>query len=190
MVPPNPLPPLDQKFFVDLYSNLCPLQMSVLEMVGIDRAYVETRLQQGRMDNPRDENHARQRLLCVRFINALILLDLVEEVKVDHICKKYSITGQYLKKLQEESVRLGFTVSSVCMYMRWQDLGDLVNRAAERLMVGGREDILPLTCVGDCIDVTRARALLDAGMKSPKDIVGFGVKRVQKAIRRLFFKFN
>ena len=185
MVPPNPLPPLDQKFFVDLYSNLCPLQMSVLEMVGIDRAYVETRLQQGRMDNPRDENHARQRLLCVRFINALILLDLVEEVKVDHICKKYSITGQYLKKLQEESVRLGFTVSSVCMYMRWQDLGDLVNRAAERLMVGGREDILPLTCVGDCIDVTRARALLDAGMKSPKDIVGFGVKRVQKAIKRL-----
>ena len=109
----------------------------------------------------------------------------MEEVKVDHICKKYSITGQYLKKLQEESVRLGFTVSSVCMYMRWQDLGDLVNRAAERLMVGGREDILPLTCVGDCIDVTRARALLDAGMKSPKDIVGFGVKRVQKAIKRL-----
>ena len=30
--------------------------MSVLEMVGIDRAYVETRLQQGRMDNPRDES--------------------------------------------------------------------------------------------------------------------------------------
>ena len=57
--------------------------------------------------------------------------------------------------------------------------------AAEWLMVGGREDILPLTCVGDCIDVTRARALLDAGMKSPKDIVGFGVKRVQKAIKRL-----
>ena len=66
-----------------------------------------------------------------------------------------------------------------------EDLGDLVNRAAERLMVGGREDILPLTCVGDCIDVTRARALLDAGMKSPKDVVGFGVKRVQKAIKRL-----
>ena len=35
------------------------------------------------------------------------------------------------------------------------------------------------------VDVTRARALLDAGMKSPKDIVGFGVKRVQKAIKRL-----
>ena len=185
MVPPNPLPPLNQKFFMDLYSNLDPLQKSVLEMVGIDRAYVESRLQQGKMDNPRDENHARQRLLCIRFINALILLDLVEEVKVDHICKKYSITGHTLKKLQEESVRLGFTVSSVCVYMRWQDLGDLVNRAAERLMVGGREDILPLTCVGDCIDVTRARALLDAGMKSPKDVVGFGVKRVQKAIKRL-----
>ena len=185
MVPPNPLPPLNQKFFVDVYSNLDPLQMSVLEMVGIDRAYVETRLQQGKMDNPRDENHARQRLLCIRFINALILLDLVEEVKVDHICKKYSITSHTLKKLQEESVRLGFTVSSVCVYMRWQDLGDLVNRAAERLMVGGREDILPLTCVEDCIDVTRARALLDAGMKTPKDVVGFGVKRVQKAIKRL-----
>ena len=119
------LPPLDQKFFVDLYSNLCPLQMSVLAMVGIDRAYVETRLQQGRMDNPRDENHARQRLLCVRFINANFTR-LSGRSKVDHICKKYSITGQYLKKLQEESVRLEFTVSSVCMYMRWQDLGDFV----------------------------------------------------------------
>ena len=54
-----PLPPLNQKFFMDVYSNLDPLQKSVLQMVGIDRACVEGRLQQGKMDNPRDENHAR-----------------------------------------------------------------------------------------------------------------------------------
>jgi len=185
LLPPNPLPSLDQKDFMNLYSKLNHLQISVLEKVGIDRRYIETRIAQGKMDNPSNIQHIQQRLLCIRYMNAMILHDIVQEHPIVDICEKYKISHQWLKKLQDEAVRLGFTVSSCCWQLKWQDLGDLVNRSAEMLTVGGREDILPLTNIGDCIDVTRARALFDAGMKTPKELVSLGVIRVQKAIKHL-----
>ena len=112
--------------------------------VGIKADYVEGRLRLGRKDVTPE--HGNQRRVCLRFLHALALKDLVSEVDHATIVASFGLkTGARLTQLQESAGRYAGQVASVCGPMGWGDMEVLVARLQDRITAGAREEILCLT---------------------------------------------
>ena len=153
-----------------LWSSLRQDQLRIAEKVGIDERYVY-RLG----SNKRDVTpaHAVQRFACQRFTLALVLTELVNEVPIETISRKYSMSVYNIMEEQKTCARFASYVAAICGTLGWGDMEGLINRISDRITAGAQEEILELTKIPH-IGIHRARALYMGGITTPKAIVTLG----------------
>ena len=159
---------LNAKVFLSIYDRLSAHERNVAGAVGITDAYVH-RLECGRKDATPEHRAARR--VCVRFLKALQLHDVVSERDPNEIMAAFGVAGGHLAQLQEAASRYAGQVAAVCGPMGWGDVEVLVTRLQDRISAGARDEILCLTQIPG-IGAARARALYDAGYRTPESLVG------------------
>ncbi len=97
---------------------------------------------------------------------ALCLLDWINEVDENTICKRYSIAPGDLRRILETAEWLAHALSRISEY---RGLGRLENLAS-RIRYGVRDELLPLVKLRG-VGRVRARKLFNSGFRTPKDIL-------------------
>ena len=172
---------LDEVSFIKIYESLSEHESRVANAVGIKADYVEGRLRLGRKDVTPE--HGNQRRVCLRFLHALALKDLVSEVDHATIVASFGLkTSARLTQLQESAGRYAGQVASVCGPMGWGDMEVLVARLQDRITAGAREEILCLTHIPQ-VGASRARTLYNHGARTPEAIAALSREDLVKILR-------
>ena len=172
---------LDEVSFIKIYESLSEHEGRVANAVGIKADYVEGRLRLGRKDVTPE--HGIQRRVCLRFLHALALKDLVSEVDHGAIVASFGLkTSARLTQLQESAGRYAGQVASVCGPMGWGDMEVLVARLQDRITAGAREEILCLTHIPQ-VGASRARTLYNHGARTPEAIAALSREDLVKILR-------
>ena len=179
---PEPLTcSLDEVSFLKIYESLSEHESRVARAVGIKPDYVEGRLRYRRKDVTPE--HGSQRRVCLRFLHALALKDLVSEVDRGTIVASFGLkSSARLTQLQESAGRYAGQVASVCGPMGWGDMEVLVARLQDRITAGAREEILCLTHIPQ-IGASRARTLYNHGARTPEAIASMTREDLVKILR-------
>jgi DNA polymerase theta len=158
---------LKPHIFTRVYQKLSEHEQAVAHAVGVTESYV-SRLERSISD--KTPEHRRLRRVCHRFLQALMLHDVISEVDEDKIKKGFGLVGSnVLAHLQDVAARYASQVASVCGPMGWGDMEVLVTRLHDRITAGAQEEILCLTSI-PMIGAARARALYNAGYRTPEAI--------------------
>ncbi|RMZ56564.1 hypothetical protein APUTEX25_001411 [Auxenochlorella protothecoides] len=104
-----------------------------------------------------------------RFWAALILRDVLAEVDLQEISRKFGAAQGAIQGLQERSSRFASMLAAFCERLQWQDLEMLVSKFQARVLQGVRPELLALTEIPFVRNYT-ARKLYSAGLRSPDSI--------------------
>ena len=171
---------LDEQNFIKIYGSLSEHEGRVANAVGIKADYVEGRMRSGRKDTTAE--HKLQRRVCLRFLHALALKDLVSEVDQSTIVTSFGLkSSARLTQLQESAGRYAGQVAAVCGPMGWGDMEVLVARLQDRITAGAREDILCLTSIAQ-VGTSRARTLYNHGVRTPEAIASLSREDLVKIL--------
>ena len=171
---------LDEQNFIKIYGSLSEHEGRVANAVGIKADYVEGRMRSGRKDVTAE--HKLQRRVCLRFLHALALKDLVSEVDQSTIVTSFGLkSSARLTQLQESAGRYAGQVAAVCGPMGWGDMEVLVARLQDRITAGAREDILCLTSIAQ-VGTSRARTLYNHGVRTPEAIASLSREDLVKIL--------
>ena len=171
---------LDEQNFIKIYGSLSEHEGRVANAVGIKADYVEGRMRSGRKDVTAE--HKLQRRVCLRFLHALALKDLVSEVDQSTIVTSFGLKSTArLTQLQESAGRYAGQVAAVCGPMGWGDMEVLVARLQDRITAGAREDILCLTSIAQ-VGTSRARTLYNHGVRTPEAIASLSREDLVKIL--------
>jgi len=126
--------------------------------------------------------HRAMRRVCHRFLQALMLHDVISERDERQIAQDFSIRNHNdIPRLQEAASRHAGQVASVCGPMGWGDMEVLVTRLQDRITAGAQEEILCLTSI-PMIGAVRARVLYTAGYRTPEAILKMSPKKLASVL--------
>lgn len=164
--------------FQNIWERLNQVELRIAEKVGISELYVH-RLRLNRKDTTTE--HALQRFKCRRFMTAMMMTDVIQEMPNEEISKKYGETS--VQMTQESCARFASGVASICGSLGWSDMEALVARMHDRITSGAQEEILQLTKIPQ-IGIARARALYNGGIKTPQAIVSLGsIEKIARVLK-------
>jgi len=180
---------LNPTAFVSVYDNLTEHEHDVATRCGVLDSYAR-QLKMSKRDKTPEDRASRR--VCHRFMKALQLRDLVAERDVADIARAFSENGKdanvngfasYLAQLQEQAVRYAGQVAALCGPMGWGDVEVLLARLQDRIAAGAREEIVSLTQI-PMISAGRARALYNAGYRSPEAILRLDQKKLAGVLKQ------
>lgn len=122
----------------------------------------------------------------LRFVHALALERIIDETPIVDVSRALGVDPRAVVSLREYVSRFARGLAKCCEATPClRQISTLVERLAERVALGAREELLPLTSVPE-IDAVWARYFFNAGLKTPKSIACHGdvdtiVNRVREA---------
>lgn len=121
-------------------------------------------------------------LALQRLYNALILSDLVHERPLADISAKYGAQTGMIQGLMQSAASFARMSVCFCHNMEWSALEAVLNTFVERLNLGIKAEIIPLTEISG-VGRSRARALWNAGFKSVEAIARTSVEDLRRHVR-------
>uniref|UniRef100_A0A182JNC4 DNA polymerase theta n=1 Tax=Anopheles christyi TaxID=43041 RepID=A0A182JNC4_9DIPT len=148
---------IDWMDFLDLWEKLPSASKRVGELVGVKESFMVRAM--------RGAANLDYRTLQVhkRFYTALALLDLVREVPLCTVARKFKCCRGLLQSLQQVSSTFAGIVTSFCASLNWTLLQLLVAQFRERLFFGVAHELLDLMRIPS-LNGQRARLLYDGGI--------------------------
>ena len=117
-----------------------------------------------------------------RLYNALILSDLVHEKPLADVAAKYGAQAGMLQGLMQSAGSFARMSVCFCHNMEWTALEAVLNTFVERLNLGVKAEIIPLTEISG-VGRSRARALWNAGFKSVEAIAHTSIEDLRRHVR-------
>ncbi|ETN63551.1 DNA polymerase theta [Anopheles darlingi] len=144
--------------FLDLWERLPASARRVGELVGVRESFMVRAM--------RGTGVLDQRALQIhkRFYTALALLDLVNEVPLCTVAKRFRCCRGLLQSLQQTAATFAGIVASFCASLNWTLLHLIVVQFRERLFFGVAHELLDLMRIAS-LNGQRARLLYDAGFQ-------------------------
>ncbi|XP_050096845.1 DNA polymerase theta [Anopheles aquasalis] len=144
--------------FLDLWERLPASARRVGELVGVRESFMVRAM--------RGTGVLDQRALQIhkRFYTALALLDLVNEVPLCTVAKRFRCCRGLLQSLQQTAATFAGIVASFCGSLNWTLLHLIVVQFRERLFFGVAHELLDLMRIPS-LNGQRARLLYDAGFQ-------------------------
>ncbi|XP_064321633.1 DNA polymerase theta isoform X1 [Phalacrocorax carbo] len=179
-------PVYDQWTAIDWYQFFClweklPASMKrVAELVGIEESFL-ARSVKGRIIAKTEKQH-RQMAIHKRFFTSLALADLISEVPLKDMTKKYGCSRGQLQSLQQAAATYAGMVTIFCNRLGWHNMELLLSQFQSRLTFGVHRELCDLVRVS-LLNAQRARMLYNAGFVTVADLAKASPDDVATALK-------
>lgn len=168
----------DWQHYSKIWNNLDDICQFVGQRVGVDE-FIVARRAQGFHSSLSDDKERVYR----RFWVALIINDLVNEMQLQEICKKYRMSKATVQQTQRAVAQYAGVISIFCNELGYANIAALVTPLESRINFSCQRDLLDLIK----LNITRpvARCLYDAGYKNIIAIAKGDALEMEFVIRQL-----
>uniref|UniRef100_A0A803XN46 DNA polymerase theta n=1 Tax=Meleagris gallopavo TaxID=9103 RepID=A0A803XN46_MELGA len=158
---------IDWYQFFCLWEKLPASMKRVAELVGIEEGFL-ARSVKGKI-TAKTEKQYRQMAIHKRFFTSLALLDLISEVPLKDMTKKYGCSRGQLQSLQQSAATYAGMVTVFCNRLGWHNMELLLSQFQSRLTFGVHRELCDLVRVS-LLNAQRARMLYNAGFVTVADL--------------------
>ncbi|XP_031783753.1 DNA polymerase theta isoform X2 [Nasonia vitripennis] len=167
---------IDWMIFLELWRALSESERRVGQLVGVDERFLMTSMR-GIVKAGKPLNIHR------RFFTAMALHDLVREVPLNTVCKKYNCCRGLLQSLQQSSATFAGMVTNFCKELKWDCMELLFAQFQARLQFGVCRDLLDLLRLPS-LNGLRARSLFKHGITTAAELAVANEIEVEEALNK------
>uniref|UniRef100_A0A663LMJ0 DNA polymerase theta n=1 Tax=Athene cunicularia TaxID=194338 RepID=A0A663LMJ0_ATHCN len=171
---------IDWYQFFCLWEKLPASMKRVAELVGIEEGFL-ARSVKGKIIAKTEKQH-RQMAIHKRFFTSLALLDLISEVPLKDMTKKYGCSRGQLQSLQQSAATFAGMVTVFCNRLGWHNMELLLSQFQSRLTFGVHRELCDLVRVS-LLNAQRARTLYNAGFVTVADLAKASPDDVATALK-------
>uniref|UniRef100_A0A4W3GYT0 DNA polymerase theta n=1 Tax=Callorhinchus milii TaxID=7868 RepID=A0A4W3GYT0_CALMI len=171
---------IDWYQFFCMWEKLPGSMKRVAELVGIEEGFL-ARSVKGKLI-ARTEKQYRQMAIHKRFFTSLVLLDLINEVPLGIVAKKYCCSRGQLQSLQQSAATYAGMVTMFCSRLGWHNMELLLSHFQSRLSFGIQRELCDLVRIS-LLNAQRARALYGAGFFTVSDLARGNLLEVETALK-------
>ncbi|XP_044856994.1 DNA polymerase theta [Mauremys mutica] len=171
---------IDWYQFFCLWEKLPSSMKRVAELVGIEEGFL-ARSVKGKIIAKTEKQH-RQMAIHKRFFTSLALLDLISEVPLKDITKKYNCSRGQLQSLQQSAATYAGMVTVFSNRLGWHNMEQLLSQFQSRLTFGVQRELCDLVRVS-LLNAQHARALYNAGFITVADLAKGNTAEVETALK-------
>ncbi|XP_068038024.1 DNA polymerase theta isoform X4 [Anomalospiza imberbis] len=171
---------IDWYQFFCLWEKLPASMKRVAELVGIEEGFL-ARSVKGKITAKTEKQH-RQMAIHKRFFTSLALLDLISEVPLQDMTKKYGCSRGQLQSLQQSAATYAGMVTVFCNRLGWHNMELLLSQFQSRLTFGVHRELCDLVRVS-LLNAQRARTLYSAGFVTVADLAKASPDDVAAALK-------
>ncbi|KAJ8405900.1 hypothetical protein AAFF_G00313370 [Aldrovandia affinis] len=172
---------IDWYQFFCLWEKLPSSMKRVAEMVGIQEGFLARSV--GGKIVAKTDKQRRQMAIHKRFFTTLVLLDLIGEVPLGTVARKYGCSRGQLQSLQQSSSTYAGMVTVFCNRLGWHNLELLLSQFQSRLSFGVQRELCDLVRVS-LLNAQRARALYAAGFVTVSELARASAADVEKVLKK------
>ncbi|KYN17239.1 Helicase POLQ-like protein [Trachymyrmex cornetzi] len=165
---------VDWMTFHELWNAMSESERRVGKLVGVEERFVLSAIR-GTVKSGKSLNIHR------RFYSALALHDLVKEVPLHAVCKKYGCCRGVLQTLQQSAATYAGMVTQFCKQLGWDCMELLVSQFQTRLQFGVCRELLDLLRL-PMLNGLRARSLYKQGIETVADLAIANELNVERAL--------
>ncbi|XP_075761239.1 DNA polymerase theta isoform X3 [Pelodiscus sinensis] len=171
---------IDWYQFFCLWEKLPSSMKRVAELVGIEEGFL-ARSVKGKIIAKTEKQH-RQMAIHKRFFTSLALLDLINEVPLKDITKKYNCSRGQLQSLQQSAATYAGMVTVFSNRLGWHNMEQLLSQFQSRLMFGVQRELCDLVRIS-LLNAQHARILYNAGFITVADLAKGNTAEVEVALK-------
>ncbi|XP_077202429.1 DNA polymerase theta isoform X2 [Paroedura picta] len=171
---------IDWYQFFCLWEKLPASMKRVAELVGVEESFL-ARSVKGKIITRTEKQH-RQMAVHKRFLTSLALLDLISEVPLKDVAKRYSCSRGQLQSLQQSAATYAGMVTVFCSRLGWHNMEQLLSQFQRRLAFGVQRELCDLVRVS-LLNAQCARVLYQAGLLTVADLAKASITDVENAFR-------
>ncbi|XP_028941211.1 DNA polymerase theta [Antrostomus carolinensis] len=171
---------IDWYQFFCLWEKLPASMKRVAELVGIEEGFL-ARSVKGKIIAKTEKQH-RQMAIHKRFFTSLALLDLISEVPLKDMTKKYGCSRGQLQSLQQSAATYAGMVTVFCNRLGWHNMELLLSQFQSRLTFGVHRELCDLVRVS-LLNAQRARILYNAGFVTVADLAKANPADIASALK-------
>ncbi|XP_062984487.1 DNA polymerase theta [Elgaria multicarinata webbii] len=171
---------IDWYRFFCLWEKLPASMRRVAELVGIEESFLACSVK-GRIIARTEKQH-RQMAIHKRFFTSLALLDLINEVPLMDVAKKYGCSRGQLQSLQQSAATYAGMITIFCNRLGWHNMEQLLSQFQSRLTFGIQRELCSLVQI-PLLNAQCARALYNAGFLTVADVATGKIAEVENALR-------
>uniref|UniRef100_A0A8C3EC26 DNA polymerase theta n=1 Tax=Corvus moneduloides TaxID=1196302 RepID=A0A8C3EC26_CORMO len=171
---------IDWYQFFCLWEKLPASMKRVAELVGIEEGFL-ARSVRGKITAKTEKQH-RQMAIHKRFFTSLALLDLISEVPLQDMTKKYGCSRGQLQSLQQSAATYAGMITVFCNRLGWHNMELLLSQFQSRLTFGVHRELCDLVRVSP-LNAQRARTLYSAGFVTVADLAKASPDDVAAALK-------
>ncbi|XP_071415940.1 DNA polymerase theta isoform X1 [Pithys albifrons albifrons] len=171
---------IDWYQFFCLWEKLPASMKRVAELVGIEEGFL-ARSVRGKILAKTEKQH-RQMAIHKRFFTSLALLDLISEVPLKDMTKKYGCSRGQLQSLQQSAATYAGMITVFCNRLGWHNMELLLSQFQSRLTFGVHRELCDLVRVS-LLNAQRARTLYNAGFVTVADLAKASPDDVATALK-------
>ncbi|KMQ92613.1 dna polymerase theta-like protein [Lasius niger] len=165
---------VDWMVFHELWNTMSESERRVGKLVGVEERFVMSAIK-GVVKPGKSLN------IHKRFYSALALHDLVKEVPLHVVCKKYGCCRGVLQTLQQSASTYAGMVTQFCKQLGWDCMELLVSQFQTRLQFGVCRELLDLLRL-PMLNGLRARSLYKQGITCVADLAVANELNVERAL--------
>ncbi|KAL0124938.1 hypothetical protein PUN28_006657 [Cardiocondyla obscurior] len=165
---------VDWMTLYELWNTMSESERRVGKLVGVEERFVLSAIK-GIVKSGKSLNIHR------RFYSALALHDLVKEMSLDAVCKKYKCCRGVLQTLQQSAATYAGMVTQFCKQLNWDCMELLVSQFQTRLQFGVSRELLDLLRL-PMLNGLRARSLYKQGIETVTDLAVANELDVERAL--------
>ncbi|XP_059677103.1 DNA polymerase theta [Gavia stellata] len=171
---------IDWYQFFCLWEKLPASMKRVAELVGVEEGFL-ARSVKGKIIAKTEKQH-RQMAIHKRFFTSLALVDLISEVPLKYMTKKYGCSRGQLQSLQQSAATYAGMVTVFCNRLGWHNMELLLSQFQSRLTFGVHRELCDLVRLS-LLNAQRARMLYNAGFVTVADLAKASPDDVATALK-------
>ncbi|XP_064071522.1 DNA polymerase theta-like [Vanessa tameamea] len=170
---------IDWLHLLTLWESLTAAMKRVGELVGVQESFIIRCLRGTKQFN----NNYNKLNIHKRFYTALALQDLVNEVPLSEVSKKFQCARGFLQGLQQASSTFAGMVTAFCHQLGWKNMEMLISQFQDRLQFGIHSELLELMKLSS-LNGVRARTLFDAGFETISSIASAAPNIIENCLHK------
>ncbi|XP_008558499.1 DNA polymerase theta isoform X1 [Microplitis demolitor] len=170
----NQIGQIDWYTFLEIWKNISESERRVGQLVGVSEAYLLSAVRCPPKPSKTLDIHKR-------FFSALALHDLVREVSLNVVCRKYDCVRGVIQSLQQTASTFAGMVTQFCKKLGWNCIELLVSQFQARLQFGVCRELLDLLRL-PMLNGLRARSLFKEGITTVAELAIADAMDVERAL--------
>ncbi|XP_076358965.1 DNA polymerase theta-like [Tachypleus tridentatus] len=171
---------IDWFHFLSMWENLSEDMHRVGELVGVEERFL-ARAVRGQIKSS-VARQAKSLLTHKRFYAALALNELVQEVPLSQVSRKYDCPKGVLQSLQQGAATFAGMVTVFCNRLGWHNLELLISQFHNRLHFGIQRELCDLVRLTS-LNAQRARALYNGGYETIAALAVADPHKIEQLLR-------